>query len=71
MNIEEFKKYLCELIDEGYKTAKAEGTHEIMFPFTIQLKSDDQIEFSIRHPREKTGQTPDSRRHGSRTAVPA
>jgi predicted class III extradiol MEMO1 family dioxygenase len=45
MNVEEFKTYICGLIDEAYHTAKEEFSTEIMFPFFITLKANDQVEF--------------------------
>jgi hypothetical protein len=45
MKIDELKNYLCELIEESYQTARFEGHQEIMHPFVIVLKGQDEVEF--------------------------
>jgi hypothetical protein len=45
MNITELKTYLCEIVDEAYLTAKEEGHGEIVFPFSLVLHENDQVEY--------------------------
>ena len=45
MNIREFQSYMHDLIESAYLTARIERQDEILFPFMIKLKENDQIEF--------------------------
>jgi len=47
MNITQFKTELCELIDDAYRTAKHEGSDEILYPFMITLKRNGEVEHHI------------------------
>lgn len=49
MNVTELKKLICEIVDEAYSTAKAEGHDQIVFPFSLVIHDHDQVDYLPYH----------------------
>jgi hypothetical protein len=52
MNIQQLKIHLCELIDAAYTEAKKEGRNEIIHPFTILIREDEEVEYLPLHRKQ-------------------